>query len=185
MPHAKNTTNFLKIDMPAKEVLEFYGLNSFTGKIKYGFLFVFRFYLDKLAFFCPIKSWRTTIHRWRGVNIGKGVYIGHEVIFDRVFIDQIYIGDNTSIGDRAIITAHANIPSNTILKNIYPRKISKTIIGSGVWIMPNVTIIPGVTIGDEAVIATGSVVTKDVPARTLVGGVPAKILKDLTNSLAE
>ena len=45
--------------------------------------------------------------------------------------------------------------------------------------MPNVTIIPGVTIGDEAVVATGSVVTKDVPPRTLVAGVPARPVKDL------
>ena len=45
--------------------------------------------------------------------------------------------------------------------------------------MPNVTIIYGVTIGDEAVIATGAVVTKDVPPRTLAGGVPAQILKQL------
>ena len=78
-----------------------------------------------------------------------------------------------------IITAHANIPSDTILKKLYPRSIKKTVIGKGVWIMPNVTIIPGVTIGDEAVVATGSVVTKDVPPRVLVAGVPAKIVKDL------
>ena len=106
------------------------------------------------------------------------------MIFDRVFADQIYIGDNSSIGDRAIITAHANIPSDTILKKLYPRSIKKTVIGKGVWIMPNVTIIPGVTIGDEAVVATGSVVTKDVPSRVLVAGVPAKIVKDL-NPLLE
>lgn len=165
--------------MPANEVLEFYGLNSFSGKIRYGFRFIWRFFLDKIAFFCPIKSWRTTIHRWRGVNIGKGVYIGHEVMFDRVFTDQIFIGDDTSIGDRTIITAHANIPSNTKLKQLYPRKIMQTKIGKGVWIMPNVTIAPGITIGDEVVIATGSVVTKDLPARVLAAGVPAKVVKYL------
>ena len=171
--------------MPASEVLEFYGMNGFWGKIRYGFRFLFRFFLDKIIFFCPIKHWRTVMHRWRGVKIGKGVYIGHEVMFDRVFTDQISIGDNTSVGDRTIITAHANIPSDTILKKLYPRKISKTRIGKGVWIMPNVTIIPGVVIGDESVIATGSVVTKDVPPRTLVGGVPAKILKDLNKDLSD
>ena len=127
-----------------------------------------------------IKSWRTVIHRWRGVNIGKGVYIGHEVMFDRVFTDQIFIGDNTSIGDRTIITAHANIPSDTRLKKIYPRQVMQTRIGNGVWIMPNVIIAPGVTIGDEAVIATGSVVTKDIPPRCLAAGVPAKVVKDLS-----
>lgn len=169
--------------MPAKEVLQFYGLDSFFGRIWYGIKFLWRFFLDKLIFFTPVKSWRTVMQRWRGVNIGKGVYIGHEVIFDRVFTDMIYIGDYTSVGDRAIITAHANIPSDTILKNLYPRKIAKTVIGKGVWIMPNVTIIPGVTIGDEAVIATGAVVTKDVPPRTLVAGIPAKVVKDLGPSL--
>lgn len=167
--------------MPANEVLEFYGLNTMFGKIRYGFRFLWRFALDKIAFFCFIKSWRTVIHRWRGVNIGKGVYIGHEVMFDRIFTDQIFIGDNTSIGDRTTITAHANIPSDTRLKKIYPRKIMQTRIGKGVWIMPNVIIAPGVTIGDEAVVATGSVVTKNVPPRCLVGGVPARVLKDLSN----
>lgn len=167
--------------MPANEVLEFYGLNSFTGRIRYAFRFIWRFVLDKVAFFCPVKSWRTTIHRWRGVNIGKGVYIGHEVIFDRVFTDQIFIGDHTSVGDRAIITAHANIPSDTRLRAIYPRKVLPTRIGAGVWIMPGVIIAPGVTIGDEAVIATGSVVTRDVPPRVMVAGVPAKIIKDLSS----
>jgi len=171
--------------MPAKEVLQFYGLDSFWGRIRYGCRFLWRFFLDKLIFFTPVKPWRTVMQRWRGVHIGKGVYIGHEVIFDRVFTDQIYIGDHTSIGDRAIITAHANIPSETPLKKLYPRKISKTVIGKGVWVMPNVTIIPGVTVGDEAVIATGSVVTKDVPPRTLVAGVPARVVKDLSPLLEE
>lgn len=169
--------------MPANEVLEFYGMNSPIGKIRYGFRFLWRFFLDKLAFFCPIKPWRTQIHRWRGVNIGKGVYIGHEVMFDRVFTDQIFIGENTSVGDRTVITAHANIPSETILKKIYPRQVLQTRIGKGVWIMPNVIIAPGVTIGDESVVATGSVVTKDVPSRVLVAGVPAKVVKDLNEKL--
>ncbi|HPD55168.1 MAG TPA: DapH/DapD/GlmU-related protein, partial [Bacteroidia bacterium] len=57
----------------------------------------------------------------------------------------------------------------------------QTRIGRGVWIMPNVTIAPGITIGDEAVIATGSVVTKDVPPRCLAAGVPAKVVKDFSD----
>ncbi len=166
--------------MPAQEVLDFYGYKGFFGKMRYAIKFVWRFFLDKVAFFCFVKSWRTVIHRWRGVNIGVGVYIGHEVMFDRVFTDQIFIGDHTSIGDRTIISAHANIPSNTRLKKIYPRQVMQTRIGKGVWIMPNVIIAPGVTIGDEAVIATGSVVTKDIPPRCLAAGVPAKVVKDLS-----
>lgn len=167
--------------MPENEVLQFYNMKGPFGKLRYGVIFAWRFILDKVAFFCLIKSWRTVIHRWRGVNIGKGVYIGHDVLFDRVFTDQIFIGDNSSIGDRTIITAHANIPSDTRLKKIYPRMVMKTIIGKGVWIMPNVIISPGVTIGDEAVIATGAVVTKDIPPRSLVAGVPAKVVKDFSD----
>lgn len=83
--------------------------------------------------------------------------------------------------DRSVITAHANIPSNTRLKKIYPRKVMQTRIGKGVWVMPNVIIAPGVTIGDEAVLATGAVVTKDVPPRCLAAGVPAKVVKDFSD----
>ena len=166
--------------MPVKDVLEFYNRKGFLATLGYYFGFIGKFILDKIAFFCPIKSLRTTIHRLRGVKIGKGVYIGHEVLFDRVYTDQISIGDNTSVGDRTVITAHANIPSDTLLRKIYPRKVMPTKIGKGVWIMPNVVIAPGVTIGDEAVIATGSVVTKDVPPRCLAAGVPAKVVKDLS-----
>ena len=50
-------------------------------------------------------------------------------------------------------------------------------IGKNVWIGSNSTILPGVTIGDGAVIAAGAVVSKDVPANTVVGGIPAKVLR--------
>jgi maltose O-acetyltransferase len=52
-----------------------------------------------------------------------------------------------------------------------------------VWIGGNVTILPGVTIGNNVVVAAGAVVTKDIPDNTLVGGVPAKKLKDLEPAL--
>lgn len=171
--------------MSSDDILAYYGKQGRFAKIRYGIKFVLRFWLDKLAFFCCIKSWRTHIHRLRGVNIGQGVYIGHEVLFDRVFPDQIFIDDNTSIGDRSIITSHANIPSNTPLKRIYPRTIKQTKIGKNVWIMPNVTIAPGVTVGDEVVVATGSVVTRDIPSKSLAAGVPARVVKDLREELEE
>lgn len=171
--------------MPVEDVLKFYGKKGKAAKYGYYFRFLSRFFLDKLAYFCPIKESRTGIHRLRGVKIGKGVYIGHEVMFDRVYTDQIEIGNHTSIGDRSIITAHANIPSDTPLRNLYPRKVMPTKIGRYVWIMPNVTVAPGVTIGDYAVIATGSVITKDIPPMTMAAGSPAKPRKDLAPQLKE
>ena len=52
-------------------------------------------------------------------------------------------------------------------------------IGNNVWVGANATVVPGVTIGDGAVIAAGEVVTKDVPANVIAGGIPAKIIKQI------
>lgn len=56
-------------------------------------------------------------------------------------------------------------------------------IGNDVWIGGNVTILPGVTIGNNVIVAAGAVVTKDVPDNTLVGGVPARMIKTLENDI--
>jgi acetyltransferase-like isoleucine patch superfamily enzyme len=60
--------------------------------------------------------------------------------------------------------------------NLIPKPV---VIGKNVWIGANATILPGVTIGDGAVIAAGAVVSKDVEANTVVGGVPAKLIKHI------
>ena len=53
------------------------------------------------------------------------------------------------------------------------------VVGKGVWIGSHATILPGVTIGEGAVVAAGAVVARDVPARTVVAGVPAKVIKNI------
>ena len=165
--------------MPSKEILQYHSLDTRWGHIKYALKQLWRFILFRLTFFVPFKGWRAAMYRWSGVNIGKRVYIGHDMLFDRAFPEHITIGNDTAIGDRCTITAHGCIPTQTPLKETYPLTVKPVNIGSRVWIMPNVTIIYGVTIGDEAVVATGAVVTRDVPPRTLVAGVPAKVIKQL------
>ena len=161
------------------EILHLKGESGTLARINFILGFLKRYFLERLAYFSFSNRFRVWCYRHMGIHIGKDVYIGNYVIFDRIFPEKIYIGDHTSIGDRCIITTHANIPSNTPLKKIYPRTVKETIIGEGVWIMPSCIIAPGVKIGNYAVIATGAVVTKDVPEYTLVGGVPARVLKDL------
>lgn len=111
-------------------------------------------------------------------DFGKNIAIGKDVFINSGchFQDQggIEIGDGALIGHNVVLaTINHDLNPKENRKNHYaPIKI-----GSHVWIGSNATILPGVTIGDYAVVAAGAVVTRDVPAMTVVGGVPAKVLK--------
>lgn len=110
----------------------------------------------------------------KNISIGKNVFINSSCHFQ----DQgrISIGDDTLIGHQVVLATlnHDLHPTNR--KSMIPAPIT---IGKNVWIGSNSTILPGVTIGDHAVIAAGSVVTKDVLPNTVVAGVPAKPIKSL------
>ena len=111
-------------------------------------------------------------------DFGKNITIGKDVFINSGchFQDQggIEIGDGVLIGHNVVLaTINHDLNPKENRKNHYaPIKI-----GAHVWIGSNATILPGVTIGDYAVAAAGAVVTRDVPAMTVVGGVPAKVLK--------
>lgn len=93
----------------------------------------------------------------------------------------IKIGDNTDIASGVLIRdsdGHKLLDSSKKQMLIGNNVVSPIIIGNNVWIGSNVIILKGVTIGDGAVVAAGAVVNKDVPSKCLVGGVPAKILKE-------
>ena len=112
-----------------------------------------------------------------GLNIHVGDNFHADYNCTMLDLAEIRIGDNCLIGpDVGIYTAgHRLEPEGRVL-DVYGLPIT---IGNDVWIGGHSTILPGVTIGDGAVIAAGSVVTKDVPARTLVAGNPAKIAKNI------
>lgn len=113
-------------------------------------------------------------------DFGKNIRFGKEVFINSGchFQDQggIEIGDGAMIGHNVVLATvnHDLNPANNRKNHYAPVKI-----GNHVWIGANVTILPGVTIGNWAVVAAGAVVTKDVPELTVVGGVPAKVLKTL------
>ncbi|MGL5052931.1 MAG: DapH/DapD/GlmU-related protein [Cetobacterium sp.] len=110
----------------------------------------------------------------KNISIGKNIFINSGCHFQ----DQggISIGDGTLIGPKVVLATLNHGISPEKRNNLCPKPI---IIGKCVWIGGNVTIVPGVTIGDNAIIAAGSVVTKDVPKNMMVGGVPAKIIKKI------
>ena len=108
------------------------------------------------------------------IRVGKNVFINSGCCFQ----DQggIEIGDKVLIGQQVVI---ATINHDSKAENRANMLADSVKIGNGVWIGAHATILPGVTIGDGAVIAAGAVVTKDVPENVVVGGVPAKIIKEL------
>lgn len=93
---------------------------------------------------------------------------------------KITIGENTGIAYQALILTSSNPrgPLNKLI-NVYDKIIAPVSIGNNCWIGARATILPGVTIGDFCVVAAGAVVTKDVPDYSVVGGVPAKLIKQL------
>ena len=114
-----------------------------------------------------------------GLNIHVGDNFHADYNCTMLDVAEIRIGDNCLIGpDVGIYTAgHRLQPEGRVLDG-YGIPI---VIGNDVWIGGHSTILPGVTIGDGAVIAAGSVVTKDVAPRTLVGGIPARLMRDIEN----
>ena len=124
---------------------------------------------EKFALFPPFYA-----DYGQNITVGKNVFINSGCCFQ----DQggIEIGDNTLIGQQVVLATlnHDFLPENRA--NMSPAPIK---IGKDVWIGAHATILSGVTIGNGAIVAAGAVVTKDVPANTVVGGVPAKIIKEV------
>ena len=108
----------------------------------------------------------------KNITIGKNVFINTGCRFQ----DQggIRIGDHVLIGHNVVLATlnHDFAPYNRA--TMHPAPIH---IEDRVWIGANATVVPGVTIGENSIVAAGAVVTKDVPPNTIVGGVPAKVLK--------
>lgn len=109
----------------------------------------------------------------KNLQIGKNVFINSGCHFQ----DQggIRIGDGTLIGHCVVLATVNHDPAPSRRGDQYVKPIA---IGKNVWIGAHVTVTQGVNIGDGAIVAAGAVVTKDVPAGAVVGGVPAKIIRD-------
>lgn len=110
----------------------------------------------------------------RNIHVGRGVFINACCHFQDH--GGVTIGDGSQVGHNVVFA--------TLNHGIEPERRKYTvpapiIVGKNVWIGSNSTILSGVTIGDNAIVAAGAVVTHDVPANTIVGGVPARKIKDI------
>jgi hypothetical protein len=113
-------------------------------------------------------------------DFGKNITIGRHVFINACchFQDHggVTLGDGCQIGHNVVFATlnHGIAPEDRV--HTYPAPI---VLGKNVWVGSNATILQGVTVGDNAIIAAGAVVTKDVPADTIVGGVPAKVIRGI------
>lgn len=156
-----------------REIADHYHSNGLIFGIRYFKNWV----LERLASSVPVPSWRANLHRMRGVNIAKNVYIGYDVVLDRLHPEMITIGEYSEIGDRCILSAHSRGSLTT--RQAYPRTIAPIVIGRGVSINPGCMITQGVEIGDNSIIGIGSVVNRDISPNSLALGYPAKVVKKL------
>ncbi len=124
---------------------------------------------ESVAVFTPLY-----INYGKNTKIGKNVFIN----FDCVFLDLggITIEDNVLIAPKVSLLSEGHPVSPNERQSLVPGPIH---IKKNAWIGAGATILPGVTIGENAVVAAGAVVSKDVPANTIVGGIPAKIIKSI------
>jgi acetyltransferase-like isoleucine patch superfamily enzyme len=133
------------------------------------------YYYQRKALHHPINKVRIKCHKKRGVNIGNGVMIGMGCILDHAFPEYITMEDNTALAGNVYIICHSNPYKHfkgKLLSYVAPVTLKK-----GSWVGVNATILPGVTIGENAVVSAGAVVSKDVPANTIVAGNPAVVIK--------
>lgn len=109
------------------------------------------------------------------LKIGKKTYINRHTFLDAT--KSLTIGQECGIGPGCYITDHDHGLDPTLAPLAQPMLSEATTIGDRVWIGANVTILKGVTIGHDAVIGAGSVVTKDIPTQAIAVGVPAKVIR--------
>ncbi|MCF0072190.1 sugar O-acetyltransferase [Dyadobacter sp. CY261] len=109
----------------------------------------------------------------RSIRLGKNVFINHACSF--LDIGGITIEDDVQIGPRVNLTSENHPLDPGDRTTLIPKPI---VIQRNAWIGAAATILPGVTVGENAIVAAGAVVSRDVPPNTVVAGIPAKVVKE-------
>ncbi|CCQ96845.1 putative O-acetyltransferase [[Clostridium] ultunense Esp] len=122
-----------------------------------------------IARYLPFFSWKNWLYRHLlGMKVGEKSALAFMVMPDILFPERITIGKNSIIGYNTVILCHEYL--------VEEYRIGDVVIGDGVMIGANSTILPGVSIGDGAVVSAASLVNRDIPSGALAGGNPIRII---------
>lgn len=139
----------------------------------------------------PRRLWRRALRRWRGwpdleglqaagLRLGRDVFVGGGTVLDPDFCFLIEIGDETTLSLEVMVLAH----DASTRRHLGYSRVAPVRIGRRVFVGARAVILPGVTIGDDAIVGAASLVRHDVAPGTVVGGNPARVLGTTEDYLA-
>lgn len=159
----------------------FYAIKRFLKRFKNSLL------LKYCMFSVLLSPWnfhilRPMMWRWMGAKVGKGVVIGYQVLIDSAHADLIELEEKAIVTNRCLLLCHQRDLSNYFEgddSSKLPYRKGKITIKKYAMVGMDTIIMPGVTIGEGAVIGTGSLVTTDIPEWTVAAGRPAKVIRKI------
>jgi len=154
-----------------------HGYTGHFAKFRYFLRVIHNYMCYIIAAKIPSGELKLTLYRSMGAKIGKRVVITSDVHIDPDWSEFVTIEDGVAIGPRAMFISH--VRPLTEHTGRVPAYAASVTIKKNAWIGSGVIVIAGVTVGEGAIVAAGAVVTKDVPPYTFVGGVPAKIIREV------
>jgi acetyltransferase-like isoleucine patch superfamily enzyme len=129
---------------------------------------------------CIPTGLRVSLYRAMGVAIGRNVFVGLDTWLDDQFPELIQIADDVTISFRVTVVVHDDARRmNAIVPGAGDGTVAPVRLERGCYLGAGCMILPGVTVGERAVVGAGAVVTRDVPPGKLVLGVPARVARDV------
>ncbi|HZJ47233.1 MAG TPA: acyltransferase [Pyrinomonadaceae bacterium] len=140
---------------------------------------------DDVRFQSPVvihNSERASGRYYENLQVGSHCFFGRELFLD--LQDRIVVEDYVTISHRVTILTHTDAGTSPLKDKIIPTSNAPVTIRTGAYIGANVTILQGMEIGQSSIVGAGAVVTRSVPASTVVVGVPARVIKSSMESRA-
>ena len=136
--------------------------------------------LHQAARGCIPGGLRNALYRAMGISVGRHVFIGLDTWLDDQFPELILLEDEVVISFRVTVVVHDDARRmDRVEAGQAAGTVAPVVFRRGCYVGAGALILPGVTVGEHAVVAAGAVVTKDVPPGTLVAGVPARVLREV------